>query len=230
MIIRCLIVDDEPGAVNLLEVLIAQSTGWTLAGKCYNALEAIDFLKHNEVDLVFLDINMPLINGMELASLLPPDKGLVFTTAHSEHAVESYSYHTIDYLLKPITLKRFLAAVRKVEIHFKGASAPVADEYFFVKAGTEHRKILLKDILYFESQKEYVRVVTTSFEILTYRRLKDIEAQLAMPFIRVHQSYIVNMGWLVKIQGDAIHINEKKIPIGEKFRDGLMELVRKKTF
>jgi two-component system LytT family response regulator len=230
MTIRCMIIDDEPGAVNLLEVLIGQSTGWQLAAKCYNALEAIEFLKNNEVDLVFLDINMPLINGMELASLLPPDKGIVFTTAYSEHAAESYSYNTIDYLLKPITLKRFLAAVRKIENHFKPGSAPATDEYFFVKSGTEHRKILLKDILYFESQKEYVRVVTTSFEILTYRRLKDIEAQLAMPFIRVHQSYIVNMGWLVKIKDNHIHISEKKIPIGEKFRDSLMELVRKKTF
>ena len=239
MNIRCMIVDDEPGAVNLLEVLIGQTTGWQLVAKCYNALEAIDFLKGNEVDLVFLDVNMPLINGMELAELLPPDKGIVFTTAHSEHGAESYSFNTIDYLLKPITLKRFVAAVRKVEEHFKArqpagrdenGGGPAPDEYFFVKSGTEHRKILLKDILYFEAQKEYVRVVSHAFDILTYRRLKDIEAQLSMPFIRVHQSYIVNMSWLVKIQDNHIYIHEKRIPIGEKFRDGLMELVRKRTF
>lgn len=236
MTLRCMIVDDEPKAVDLLEVLIGQATGWQLVAKCYNGLEAIAFLKHNEVDLVFMDINMPLINGIELAALLPPEKGIVFTTAHSEYAAESYSYHTIDYLLKPITLKRFLAAVQKVEDHFgahpvqKEENGMAADEYFFVKSGKEHRKIFLNDILFFEGQKEYVRVVTTSLNILTYRRLKDIEAQLPTHFTRVHQSFIVNIRHMTKIQDNHIHIDEKRIPIGEKFRDNLMERVRKRTF
>jgi DNA-binding LytR/AlgR family response regulator len=104
------------------------------------------------------------------------------------------------------------------------------NEYFFVKSGTELRKILLPEILYFESRKEYVRVVTQTFEVLTYRRLKDIEAQLPMPFARVHHSYIVNIRQLNKIQDNHIHIGEMQIPIGEKFRDGLMEMIRKKTF
>lgn len=231
-----MIVDDEPKAVDLLEVLIRQATGWQLVAKCYNGLEAISFLKHNEVDLVFMDINMPVINGIELAALLSPEKGIVFTTAHSEYAAESYSYHTIDYLLKPITLKRFLATVQKVE-HFtthrviqKEENGMAADAYFFVKSGKEHRKIFLNDILFFEGQKEYVRVTTTTFDILTYRRLKDIEAQLPTHFTRVHQSFIVNIRHMTKIQDNHIHIGEKRIPIGEKFRDSLMELVRKRTF
>jgi len=235
--LRCMIIDDEPKAVDLLEVLIGQATNWQLLAKCYNGLEAMAFLKNNAVDLVFLDINMPLINGIELASLLSPDKGIVFTTAYSEYAVESYSYNTIDYLLKPVTLKRFLAAVQKVEEHFKtdritrkeeNEHAP--DEYFFVKSGSAHRKIFLKDIIYFESQKEYVRVMTTAGDILTYRRLKDIEAQLPTHFARVHQSYIVNIHHMISLQDNHIHIGEKRIPIGEKFRDSLMELVRKRTF
>ncbi|AYB29929.1 LytR/AlgR family response regulator transcription factor [Chryseolinea soli] len=237
MMLRCMIVDDEPKAVDLLEVLIGQATGWQLVAKCYNGLEAIAFLKNDEVDLVFMDINMPLINGIELAALLSPEKGIVFTTAHSEYAAESYSYHTIDYLLKPITLKRFLATVQKVEDHFKAhrttpkeENGTAADEYFFVKSGKEHRKIFLNDILFFESQKEYVRVVTAAFDILTYRRLKDIEAQLPMHFTRVHQSFIVNIHHMIKIQDNHIHIGEKRIPIGEKFRDSLMQLVRKRTF
>lgn len=234
-----MIVDDEPGAVNLLEVLIGQSTDWVLVSKCYNALEAVAFLKTEEVDVVFMDINMPLINGMELAALLPPKKAIVFTTAHSEYAVDSYTFNTIDYLLKPITLKRFLATVQKVEQYFVGAAASAAASvagehsyggYFFVKSGTEHRKILLNEILFFESRKEYVRVVTLSFEVLTYRRLKDIEAQLPLPFTRVHQSFIVNLQQLVKIQDNHIHIGDARIPIGDKFRDGLMELVKKRTF
>ncbi|SHN09622.1 LytTR family DNA-binding domain-containing protein [Chitinophaga sp. CF418] len=237
MILRCMIVDDEPKAVSLLEVLIGQATGWQLVAKCYSGLEAIAFLKNNEIDLVFMDINMPLVNGMDLAALLSPDIGIVFTTAYSEYAAESYSYHTIDYLLKPITLKRFLAAVRKTEEHFKAhritakeENGIAGDEYFFVKSGKEHRKILLNDILFFESQKEYVQVVTPSFSLLTYRRLKDIEAQLPTGFIRVHQSFIVNMRQIMRIQDNHIHIGEIRIPVGEKFRDSLMELIRKRTF
>ena len=237
MMLRCMIVDDEPKAVDLLEVLIGQATGWQLLAKCYNGLEAIAFLKSNEVDLVFMDINMPLINGIELAALLSPEKGIVFTTAHSEYAVESYSYHTIDYLLKPITLKRFLAAVQKAEDHFnthriiqQEENGRIVDEYFFVKSGAAHRKIFLNDILFFESQKEYVQVVTSSCSILTYRRLKDIEAQLPIHFTRVHQSFIVNIRHMTTIQDNHIHIGEKRIPIGEKFRNSLMELVRKRTF
>jgi two-component system, LytTR family, response regulator len=245
MTLRCMIVDDEPKAVDLLEVLIGQATGWQLAAKCYSGLEAITYLKNNEVDLIFTDINMPLVNGMELAALLPASVGIVFTTAHSEYAAESYSYHTIDYLLKPITLNRFLAAVRKAEDHFKtrqeihnrqSTSGPVFSgvhgnaEYFFVKSGKEHRKILLNDILFFESQKEYVRVVTTAFNVLTYRRLKDIESQLPADFKRVHQSFIVNMRQVARIQDNHVHIGETRIPVGEKYRDSLMELIRKRTF
>jgi DNA-binding LytR/AlgR family response regulator len=230
-----MIVDDEPNAVNLLEVLIGQTTSWQLVGKSYNALEAIAFLKDNTVDLIFLDINMPLLTGMELAGLLSAETAIVFTTAHFEHAAESYSFNTIDYLLKPITLKRFLTAAKKVDAYFlprlplTPATQP-GNEYFFVKSGTELRKILLPEILFFESRKEYVRVVTQTFEVLTYRRLKDIEAQLPMPFARVHQSYIVNIRQLNKIQDNHIHIGDIQIPIGEKFRDGLMEMIRKKTF
>jgi len=232
-----MIIDDEPKAVDLLEVLIGQATNWQLLAKCYNGLEAMAFLKNNEVDLVFLDINMPLINGMELASLLSPEKGIVFTTAYSEYAAESYSYHTIDYLLKPVTLKRFLSAVQKVEAHFKihhltqkEENTHDAGDYFFVKSGSAHRKIFLNEIIYFESQKEYVRVITSADDILTYRRLKDIEAQLPIHFARVHQSFIVNIHHITSIQDNHIHIGEKRIPIGEKFRESLMELVRKRTF
>ena len=231
-----MIVDDEPNAVNLLEVLIGQTTSWQLVARCYNALEAITFLKNNTVDLVFLDVNMPMLTGMELAALLSDDTAIVFTTAHSDHAAESYTFNTLDYLLKPITLKRFLAAVKKIETYFQprmpatGKEPEKINEYFFVKSGTQLRKILLQEILFFESRKEYVRVVTPTFEVLTYRRLKDIEAQLSLPFTRVHNSYIVNIAQLHKIQDNHIHIGDTRIPIGEKFKEGVMEIIRKKTF
>ena len=236
MNLRCIIVDDEPNAVNLLEVLIGQTTGWQLLAKCLNALDAISFLKNNQVDFVFLDIEMPLLSGMELAGLLSPDTAIVFTTAYREHAAESYSFNTIDYLLKPITLKRFIAYTKKIE-HYYQSLAPAErkdmeneEGYFFVKTGSELRKILLADILYFESQKEYVKIVTSTFEVLTYRRLKDIEVQLKPPFIRVHNSFIVNIRQLSKIQASAIYIGEKQIPISDKFRDELMAIIQKRTF
>ena len=236
MNVRCIIVDDEPNAVNLLEVLIGQTTEWQLLAKCLNALDAISFLKNNHVDLVFLDIEMPLLSGIELAGLLSTDTAIVFTTAYREHAAESYSFNTIDYLLKPITLKRFIASTKKIENYFQNLlpadrkDAESDDGYFFAKTGTELRKILLADILYFESQKEYVKIVTTKFEILTYRRLKDIEAQLKPPFVRVHNSFIVNIRQLSKIQAGSIYFGEKQIPISDKFRDELMAIIQKRTF
>ena len=232
-----MIVDDEPSAVNLLEVLVGQTTGWQLMAKCLNALDAISFLKNNQVDLVFLDVEMPLLSGMELAGLLPADTAIVFTTAYREHAAESYFFNTIDYLLKPITLRRFIASTKKIESYFlnRVAAAPVPaesteGEYFFVKTGTALRRILLAEILYFESQKEYVKIATSKFEVLTYRRLKDIEAQLKSPFVRVHNSFIVNIRQLTRIQAGLVYFGEKQIPVSDKFKDELMAIIQKKTF
>src|ERR1700756_3624243 len=143
MNLSCIIIDDEPNAVNLLEILVNQNTKWQLLAKCYDALEAMAFLKDNKPDFIFLDINMPQLTGMELAGLLPNENKIVFSTAYSEYAAESYTFQTIDYLLKPITLKRFLAAMQKIEAYFSShsngekATLPTGQEYFFVKSGKE---------------------------------------------------------------------------------------------
>ncbi len=236
MSLSCIIVDDEPNAVKLLEILIQQNTKWRLLSNCYNALEAIEFLKNNKPDFIFLDINMPQLTGMEFAGLLAKDTKIVFTTAYSEYAAESYTFQTIDYLLKPITLKRFLAAMQKIESYFsdhqpaeKMSSSP-DKEYFFVKSGKVLRKILLEDIQYFEGEKEYARLVTTTEQLLIYRRLKDIEEQLALPFVRVHNSYIVNTRQLNKIQDNHIYIAGKQIPISEKFKEKFMGVINQRIF
>jgi len=235
MNLTCVIIDDEPNAVNLLEILVQQNTKWRVLAKCYDALEAMAFLKDNKADFIFLDINMPQLTGMELAGLLPHETRIVFTTAYSEHAAESYTFQTIDYLLKPITLKRFLAAMQKIENYFSTRNVPdkglpAGKEYFFVKSGKELRKILLEDIQYFEGEKEYVRVVTTNSHMLIYRRLKDIDEQLSAPFVRVHNSYIVNTKQLHKIQDNHIYIADKKIPISEKFKDNFMAVIQQRIF
>ncbi|WP_158799100.1 LytTR family DNA-binding domain-containing protein [Pedobacter sp. L105] len=236
MNLNCIIIDDEPDAVDLLELLIKQSTTWTLQAKCYNALEALAFLKDNKVDFVFLDINMPQLTGIELAALLPISTKIIFTTAYSEYAFESYGFQTIDYLLKPITLKRFLAAVQKIEKFFfkqepvQTQNADTGQESFFFKSGKTIRKIVLKDILYFEGEKDYVGLVTSKEKLLIYRRLKDIEAQLNLPFLRVHNSYIINYEQLDKIEDNHVYIAGKKIPVSEKFRDVFMDIINKKKF
>jgi DNA-binding LytR/AlgR family response regulator len=249
MRLRCLIVDDEPNAVSLLEMLIQQNTSWDLLAKCYDAREALAFLKSHTVDLVFLDINMPHLTGMEMAALLHPSTRIVFTTAYSEFAAESYGFPTIDYLLKPITLKRFYAALQKIESAFAAppspadlaaeakakaaASAkagPLEEEYFFVKSGRTLQKILLKDILYFEGEKEYVRVVTPVHKLLVYRRLKDIEEQLSASFARVHNSYIVNIARLESIRDNQVFVGGKQIPISEKFREAFMNRIKERVF
>jgi two-component system LytT family response regulator len=254
--LRCLIVDDEPNAVSLLEMFIGQNTSWDLLAKCYDAREALAFLKTHTVDLIFLDINMPHLTGMEMAALLPPSTRIVFTTAYSEFAAESYGFPTIDYLLKPITLKRFYAALQKIESYFSrpdhqpgAASHPTSpqsptatpasasitphapeDEYFFVKSGRALQKILLKDILYFEGEKEYVRVVTPIHKLLVYRRLKDIEDQLSASFARVHNSYIVNIARLESIRDNQVFVGGKQIPISEKFREAFMNRIKERVF
>lgn len=238
MNLSCIIIDDEPNAVDLLDMFIRQATGWTLSHKCYDALEAMAFLKQQRVDFVFLDINMPQLSGMEMAALLPQDTRIVFTTAYSEYALDSYNFPTIDYLLKPITLKRFLAAQQKIEGYFaahRSETAPTSatkalGDYFFVKSGKELRKILLDDILYFEGEKEYVRLVTPREQILIYRRLKDIEEQLSLPFVRVHNSYIINIRQLQKIQDNHIYIGSKQIPISEKYKENFMGVIQGKLF
>jgi DNA-binding LytR/AlgR family response regulator len=236
MNLSCIIIDDEPDAVDLVELLIKQSTTWALKAKCYHALEALAFLKKNRVDFIFLDINMPKLTGMELATLLPPRTKIVFTTAYSEYAFESYAFETIDYLLKPITLKRFLASVQKIEQHFlkpepeQLPNAEQVQEFFFVKSGKIFRKILLKDILYFEGEKDYVRLATSQEQLLIYRRLKDIEEQLKLPFMRVHNSYIINYEQLSKIEDNHIYIADKRIPVSEKFRERFMEVINRNKF
>ena len=252
MNLSCLIVDDEPNAVDLLEMFIRQNTTWNLLAKCYDAREALAFLKTNTVDLIFLDINMPQLTGIEMAALLPASTRIVFTTAYSEYAAESYSFQTIDYLLKPITLKRFYAALQKIEAFFArpgqqpastGPSGPARlpgptdpltthseEDYFFVKSGRMLYKVLLKDILYFEGEKEYARVVTPDQKLLIYRRLKDIEEQLSSSFARIHNSYIVNLARLDAIKDNHVFIGTKQIPISEKFREVFMNRIKLRVF
>ncbi|SEW49852.1 LytR/AlgR family response regulator transcription factor [Chitinophaga arvensicola] len=234
MSLKCMIVDDEPNAVSLLELHIAQTTDWQVVARCYDALEALTFLKSHKADLIFLDINMPRLDGMELAALLPPEMKIVFTTAYTAYAAASYNFPTIDYLLKPITLKRFLAARQKIESAFIPARIPEAsvpkqtEDYYFVKTGKTLLQIRLSELLYLEGEKEYVRIVTIREEVLVYKRLKEMAEQLTVPFIRVHNSYIVNTSRIDKVQENHVFIGDKRIPLSDKFRPAFMALIQQR--
>ncbi|MDB5115707.1 MAG: response regulator transcription factor [Mucilaginibacter sp.] len=235
MTLNCLIIDDEPYAVELLEMFIKDVTSWNIVGKCYEAQHALEMIRDHQPQLLFLDINMPKLTGLELAEMLPPDVKVVFTTAYSVHAAESYRFHTLDYLLKPISLKRFLVTVAKVAAYFTMQDAaslknPGDAKDFYFKSGKTLHKIRASDILYFEGQREYVRLVTTNEQLLLYRRLKDIGEQLGLPFIRIHNSYIINMQHVIKVVDNHVYVSDIQIPISDKFRDSFLNAIRDKLF
>jgi len=235
MNLNCIIIDDEPYAVELMDMFVRNSTNWNIIGKFYDAVSALEIIKIQKPQLVFLDINMPQLSGIELAELIPSNVQVVFTTAYSDHALASYDYQTIDYLLKPISLKRFLVTVQKIESHFSlqnnssPSRYPNDDQHFYIKSGKTLHKILHDDILYFEGQKEYVRLVTNNEQLLIYRRLKDLAEQFSMPFIRIHNSYIINTRHLTKVLDNHVYLIGRQIPISEKFREGFMNAIDKFT-
>ena len=235
--LKCILIDDEPNAISLLDLLISDATNWQVTARCYNGLEALQAIKTSQVDFIFLDINMPLLNGMELAALLPKDIKIVFTTAYSEYAAESYLHEALDYILKPVTLKRFLAAQQKIEAWFSNAeqtghalNGNPNSGYFFVKHGKSLQKVQLQDILYIEGDKEYIRLVTATAQLLVYRRLKEAEEQLKYPFVRVHNSYIINMEKMENFTDNHIGIAGQKIPVSSKYRNQFMGYLNNKLF
>lgn len=227
MKLNCLIVDDEPLAVALMENHIRQVPFLALAGKCFNAMEAIAFLEKKEVDLIFLDIEMPYLTGMQLKSFLPEKQKVIFTTAYSEFAIESYEKNAFDYLLKPITFERFLKSVKRLQnIEPVKPSIPnPAEAHIFVKSGKEIIKLEYDDILYIEGLKDYVSLVTDSEKVITYKLMRELEETLPANFARVHLSYIINCNKIKKISDNQVIIQERSIPISEKYRDSFLQKV-----
>jgi two-component system, LytTR family, response regulator len=230
MPIRCLIVDDEPLAVNLLEQYIAQVPFLSLSGKCYNAMEALAFLHQHEIDLVFLDINMPKLSGLEMAGSLQAQM-VIFTTAYSQHAVESYEKNAVDYLLKPITFDRFVRAVNKAyNLYKKENTEPVAvaqkaEPVFYIKSGKTIVKINMDSVLFIEGLKDYVTIYTADNKHVVYKRMKELEDALPVNFSRVHNSFIVNRDHIHKIEQNQVFISTQAIPISDKYREGFLKEV-----
>jgi DNA-binding LytR/AlgR family response regulator len=174
---------------------------------------------------------MPRLSGMELANLLPKQQKIIFTTAYSEYAIESYEYNVIDYLLKPISFKRFLKAIEKTEQVFQEQPfLPSWEEgYIFVKSDKKMIRIILGDILYFEAVKEYIYVHTPGQKILIYKRMKDLAEKLPADFIRVHNSYIINCRHIGRIEGNHVLIGTGQIPLGISYKEPFLQFIRNRA-
>ena len=223
--IRCLSVDDEPLAREILGQYVSQSDELQLVGACKNANEVVELLQKESVDVLFLDIQMPGISGMALMKSLENPPLVVFTTAYDQYAVEGYEVSAVDYLLKPISPDRFKKAVEKVRemIQYKKSSSRDLN-YMFIRADYQDIKVMFDDILYVEGLKDYVKVVTKEKRIITLTNIKGMLEKLPQDrFIRVHKSYIVAKDKVQIVKGTILTIDDKEIPIGLTFKDNFMK-------
>lgn len=227
--IKCLIVDDEPLAIKLIQTHIAQLPNLEIVASCQNALEAFEVLKKKPVDLLFLDIQMPVLTGIEFVKSLQHPPSIIFTTAYRQYAVESYELAVIDYLLKPITFTRFFKAINKYmnSISPEAAAIPPvstplatlpSDGFVYVNANKKHIKIWFDHILYIESIKDYIRIHTIEENIITKEKISDFEEKLPASFLRVHRSYIVNLAKITAYTAHDIEIKDREIPIGVSYK------------
>lgn len=216
----CIIIDDEPLAVALLESHASKIDDLEVIGAFNNPLEALKILREKSVDLLFLDIQMPEITGVEFKKIINPEIKVIFTTAYSDYALESYDLNAVDYLLKPITFQRFLQAVEKVQ---NKNSKPITEEesdYFFVKTEYRHQKLFFSDILYLKGLSDYVAIQTKEGKVLTLQNMKEFEQSLpSNKFIRVHKSYIVALKHIEFIERNRVVIKGEYIPIGATYKD-----------
>ncbi|HZE86113.1 MAG TPA: LytTR family DNA-binding domain-containing protein [Puia sp.] len=226
---RCLIVDDEPLAIQLLATHIAQVEGLVLEKTCSNALDALAYLRHHQVDLLFLDIQMPKINGIGLLNAISVRPSVIMTTAYRDYAFDAYNLDVADYLLKPISFERFLRAIGKVMTHSL-KEEPVDqqqkllhdfnDAYIYFRQDREMVKVFLKEIQYIESLRDYVRVVAGQQQIITYNKISYLEKKLPEnKFMRIHRSFIVATDRISTFSSGHVKLDEHVIPIGRNYKN-----------
>ncbi len=230
--IRCLAVDDEPLALGLVKGYIEQTPFLELAGTCGSAIEAISFLENNQVQLIFLDIQMPGLTGISLMRSLTQKPKVVFTTAFEEYAIEGFRLDAVDYLLKPFDYEEFLRAAQKsrdlIMLESGSRNETAGNDYFFVKSDYKLVKIETEHITYIEGLKDYVKIHlnNTPKAILTLMSLKTLETQLPTDrFIRIHRSYIINVRHITGIERNLVHISNIQIPMSDSYKAQLMEMI-----
>jgi two-component system, LytTR family, response regulator len=232
--ITCLIVDDEPPAREIIRHYVQQVPALEIAGECENALQAFAFLQSRSVDLMFLDIRMPQLNGNDFLKNLSNPPEVIFTTAYPEYAVEGYELDVVDYLVKPIRFERFLKAIQKVfaVTNTKSISETVITEekksesFVYFRADRKMIKVMLDDILYIESMKDYIKIVTRNGVVITKQSISSVEAMLPeKQFVRVHRSYIVSLNKIKSFTNELMEIEKTEIPIGKLYRNEVMKML-----
>ncbi|MFN0204102.1 MAG: LytR/AlgR family response regulator transcription factor [Bacteroidia bacterium] len=224
--LRCLIIDDEPLAQKVLEKYVSLTDALTLVQSCNSAFEAMNLLRKEAIDLIFLDIDMPEMTGLELLKTLKNPPKVILTTAYSEYALQSYEFGVIDYLLKPISYERFFQAIDKVlekqQVEPKNEAKiepnPPAT-FLFLKADKKLYKTDFQDIYYFEGCGNYIRVVLKNKMLTVLEKMGEVEAQLPPHlFVRIHKSYIISIEHIQIVEGNSVIINNQRLPIGESYK------------
>ncbi|KQC02577.1 LytTR family DNA-binding domain-containing protein [Pedobacter sp. Hv1] len=233
--INCIVVDDEPLAIALLSDYIHKTPGLTLMASTSDPMNALKLAKNDNVDLVFLDMQMPELTGLQFMKILQKKCMVIITTAYSEYALESYDHHVVDYLLKPITFDRFLVAVEKAQERATVAtsivpvqtSTPLQNQFIFVKTDYRLVKISLDHIYYLEGARDYVIIHTINEQILTLQSMKSLEDELPSDqFMRIHKSYVIALNKISFIERGRVSINEQLIPISDTHKDRLLEKLK----
>jgi DNA-binding LytR/AlgR family response regulator len=232
-VMNCVAIDDEPVALDILKDYMAKVPFLECVGVFRDPLKALDYLRKNRVDLIFLDINMPDLSGIQFLKTLKEQPLVVFTTAYSEYAIESYDYDAVDYLLKPIEFERFVKAANKANemLWVKSKDIPIASgerDHIFIKSGTNFHKVKTQDIHYIKGTGNYVTFVLDQKEILSLMTMtKALESLPRDLFFRVHKSYIVNSLHVDLIENEEVRIRDNRIPIGESYRQNFFESIKK---
>lgn len=228
--IKCLVIDDEVPAQEILKKFICSIESLYLAGVCNNAIEALNILQQQPIDLLFLDIQMPQLTGTEFIRSLKAPPKVIFTTAYNNFAVEAFELEAVDYLVKPIPFTRFVKAVNKVlsltttplvESPVSKVATNPEDQLPFMYFRSERKmfKVFLKDILYIESMKDYLKVITSTGQIITKQALASLQEMLPEgEFIRIHRSYIVSVSKIESYSPDTVQINKEELPVGKIYR------------
>ena len=230
---KCLVIDDEPKAVEILCDYIEKAPDLECAAAFRDPLKALNYIQNSPVDLLFLDINMPDLSGIQFLNALEHHPLVIFTTAYSEYALDSYDYDAVDYLLKPIEFDRFLKAVNKAfrrHKERKRGRMPLRGDsgYIFIKSGTDYRKLDTRSILYIKGTGNYLTFVTLNKEILTLLTMKEALEILPPQFQRIHKSYIINLDHVELVEAEEVKLKGQRIPIGDHYRDSLFRVIKNK--
>jgi DNA-binding LytR/AlgR family response regulator len=226
--IKCIITDDEPFARKGLQGYAAQIDFLDLRGVCENAVELNSLLKREPADLLFLDIEMPYITGIDFLKHFPGAPRVIFTTAYEKYALQGFELEVLDYLLKPISFERFLRAANKAYDYFRGVSATAApvEDHVFVKSDNKLEKISFADILFVEALENYVAIYTREKKVITHLTLKMLQEKLpATAFVQPHKSYVIAIDKINSIEGNILHIEQYQVPISKYQKEEIMEKI-----